>query len=74
MTLKRQSRVAWRLAAILAVVDLGGIALLGLRLRPYWVAKYRGRRADLHGAILVLAPLASADLDSLSAVEIVRND
>src|SRR5436309_900582 len=47
---KRTNRVAWCLAATLALVVLGGIGLLGVRLRPYWVAKYCGRGASLPGA------------------------
>jgi uncharacterized protein YjbI with pentapeptide repeats len=61
---KRTNRVAWGLAAGLAAVVLGGIGLLGVRLRPYWVAKYRGAGADLQRAVLVYAPLAGVDLGS----------
>src|SRR2546421_3817162 len=57
----KNPKARW-LAASLAVVVLGGIGLLGARLRPYWVAKYRGRAANLHQAELFLAPLAGADL------------
>ena len=53
--------MAWGLAAILAVLLLGGVGLLGVRLKPYWVAKYRGRNASLHAAILINAPLAGVD-------------
>ncbi len=59
---KRTNRVAWGLVAILATVLLGGVGVLGVRLRPYWVAKYRGENADLHCAFLVGAPLAHAQL------------
>jgi hypothetical protein len=55
--MKKTNRVAWTLAGILALVVIGGIAALGVRLRPYWVAKYRGEGADLRGANLILAPL-----------------
>jgi uncharacterized protein YjbI with pentapeptide repeats len=57
------NRVAWGLAAILAVPLLGGIVWLGVRLRPYWVAKYRGKGANLHAAMLAFAPLSGADLE-----------
>ena len=50
------------MAAILAVAMVGGVGLLGVRLRPYWVAKYRGEEADLSGAFLRFAPLAGAQL------------
>jgi uncharacterized protein YjbI with pentapeptide repeats len=54
-----RNRVAWALAAILAVVTLGGgVALL----KPYWIARYRGQGADLRNAILPFAPLAEARL------------
>jgi hypothetical protein len=59
---RRTTRTAWWLSAALAVALLGGAAVLGARLKPYWVAKYRGEGADLHGAVLVGAPLAGADL------------
>jgi uncharacterized protein YjbI with pentapeptide repeats len=51
------------MALLLTAVVLGGIGALGFRLKPYWVAKYRGVRADLRGALLIYAPLAGADLD-----------
>jgi uncharacterized protein YjbI with pentapeptide repeats len=57
-----RNRMAWGLAAVLAVVVLGGVGLLGLRLRPYWVAKYRGQRAHLFGATLRGAHLEAANL------------
>jgi uncharacterized protein YjbI with pentapeptide repeats len=41
---------------------LGGIAVLGVRFRPYWLASYRGEGADLRGAVLVHASLPSASL------------
>src|SRR5437879_13028832 len=62
MVNKRTPRPAWWLAAILAVALLTGLGVLGVRLRPYWVAKYRGEGADLHGAWLVHASLDGADL------------
>jgi uncharacterized protein YjbI with pentapeptide repeats len=58
----KTNRVAWGLAAILAVVVVAGAGVLGVRLRSYWVAKYRGHGADLHGAFLAHAPLAGSDL------------
>src|SRR5437899_2728914 len=62
MAKTKVSRVAWVLAAILAAALLGGIVPLSLWLRSYWTAKYRGNEADLHGVVLILAPLADADL------------
>src|SRR5438477_83974 len=59
---KRTNRMAWGLASILAALLLGGIWLFGVRLRPYWMAKYRGEEADLSGALLISAPLAGAAL------------
>jgi uncharacterized protein YjbI with pentapeptide repeats len=47
---------------VLAAVLLGGIGVLGVRLRPYWVAKYRGNFADLHNALLAGAHLQGAHL------------
>src|SRR3954451_20062738 len=47
---------------LLAVVVLGGLGLLGLRLRPYVVAKYWGVGANLQGAMLPFAPLQGANL------------
>jgi uncharacterized protein YjbI with pentapeptide repeats len=59
-------RTAWGIAAILAFVVLGGIALLLVRLRPYWVAKCAGVEADLHGAEIPFAPLRCANLAGAS--------
>src|SRR6266852_3887940 len=56
------NRTAWRLAVVLGAVMLGGVGLLGIRLKPYWIAKYRGQGADLRGALLIWAPLRHADL------------
>lgn len=56
------NRIMWVLIALLTGVALVGIGALGVRLRPYWVAKYRGEKADLHGAVLVFAPLSGTDL------------
>src|SRR4051812_39992369 len=53
------NRAAWGLVVVMAVGVLGGGGLLGGRLWPYLVAKYRGEQADLAGAILVHAPLRS---------------
>jgi hypothetical protein len=63
---KRTNRIAWGLAAVLAMALLGAIALLGVRLRPYWVAKYRGDGAELDHQMLIRAPLAGADLMAAS--------
>jgi hypothetical protein len=57
---KRPNRVAWALAAGLSAVLLGGTVMLGVRLRPYWQARYRGKGADLRRAVLIHAPLAGA--------------
>jgi hypothetical protein len=57
------NRIAWGLATALAVVVLGGVGALGVQLRPYWVAKYRGQEADLRHAVLVGAPLQGAVLE-----------
>src|SRR5436309_15588441 len=38
------------------------IWLLAAPLRPYWVAKYSGKSADLRRVTLVFAPFAHADL------------
>src|SRR2546427_587010 len=58
----KTSRTAWWLAAILAAVVLGGVGLLGSTARSYWIARYRGEKADLHSALLIHAPLAGAFL------------
>ena len=58
----RTNRTIWILCSALAVVVLAGIGLLAVRLKPYWVAKYRGEGADLHGAVLPGAPLEDANL------------
>jgi Uma2 family endonuclease len=49
-------RVARALAAVLAVVVLGSLALLSVWLRPYVVARFRGAGANLRGAALLHAP------------------
>src|SRR4051794_20971559 len=61
-TTKRTNRVAQFWVAAMAVAILAGIGALGIRLRPYWVAKYRGLGADLHGASLPGAQLVGAEL------------
>jgi hypothetical protein len=50
------------LCALLSVIVLGGIGVLGVRLRPYWVARYRGAGANLQGAALPGARLQGVDL------------
>src|ERR1043166_8776231 len=50
-------RRAWGMAVLLAAVLLGSGALVAARLRPYWIARYRGEKAQLHGAWLPRAPL-----------------
>jgi uncharacterized protein YjbI with pentapeptide repeats len=61
---KPTNRVAWGLAVVLTAGVVAAVGMLGVQLRPYWVAKYRGREADLRGAALPYAPLAGAELDS----------
>jgi uncharacterized protein YjbI with pentapeptide repeats len=56
------NRTPWTVCGLLAEVVLGEVGVLGVRLRPYWVANYHGDRADLHGAVLVSAPLRGANL------------
>jgi len=63
MAKQTAQRTGWVLCALLAAVMLGGVGLLGVRLKPYWVAKYRGSGADLEGALLVGAPLRGAILE-----------
>src|SRR5262249_52318905 len=63
MAKRRTNQPLWMMNILLAAVVLAGIGVLLIRLRPYWVAKYRGKRADLHGAALPFAPLAGAALD-----------
>jgi hypothetical protein len=38
-------RATWAVCALLVGGGLGGVGVLGVRLKPYWVAKYRGERA-----------------------------
>src|SRR5437870_3154894 len=57
------TRPIWVLCALLAAGMLAGITLLFVRLKPYWIAKYRGEEADLRGAILIWAPLRQANLE-----------
>jgi hypothetical protein len=61
---KRTNRVAWGLVVVLAARVLVGTGLLVVRVPPYWVAKYRGRGANLRGAALPFAPLREAFLDT----------
>jgi uncharacterized protein YjbI with pentapeptide repeats len=58
----KTNRRMWLLIALLGGVVLAGVGALGVRLRPYWVAKYRGYCADLRRTTLRFAPLAYADL------------
>jgi uncharacterized protein YjbI with pentapeptide repeats len=48
--------------ALLVWLVLAGVGALAVRMRPYLVAKYRGRRADLEEAVLVHASLPGAIL------------
>jgi pentapeptide repeat protein len=70
MVKRRTKRVAWMLAAILAVALLGGSGLLFLQLWPYnrfgpycyWIARHRGTNALLMDARLRFASLPGAEL------------
>ena len=62
MAKTKTSRIAWGIAAILAMALLGGIGLLGVWLRCYWVARHRGQGADLEGTRLEGADLRGANL------------
>jgi tetratricopeptide (TPR) repeat protein len=55
------NRIRWVVWALMAGVVLG-VGLLGVRLRPYWVARCHGEFATLPGAVLHHAPLANANL------------
>jgi uncharacterized protein YjbI with pentapeptide repeats len=68
MTMRGIRWVAWGLAAILAVMVLGGIGLLGVRLRPYCVARFWGENAELARAELPRAPLSFAVLRGANLV------
>ena len=50
--------MVWGLAVALVV----GVVALGVRFRPYWVARYRGEGADLHGTNLQGANLHGVNL------------
>src|SRR5207302_4771940 len=65
MAKRRTNRAAWGAAAILAAMLLVGAGLLLVRLRPYWVAKYRGKGANLRGVVLVFVPLSGAAPDGI---------
>jgi len=39
MKTRSNNRIVWLVLTLLAAVVLGGVAVLGVRLRPYWVAK-----------------------------------
>src|SRR6478672_7840746 len=59
---QKTNGVAWGVAGILLAGLLVGFAMLFVRLRPYWIAKYHGEGADLRQAFLSLAPLHAAIL------------
>jgi hypothetical protein len=59
---QRVNAVAWWAGTILALSMLGAIGLLFVRLRRYWIVKYRGVGARMRGAQLPGAPLAAANL------------
>src|SRR5205823_14853677 len=63
MSKPKRSRSIWALCAALAIPLLVGLGFLFTRLKPYWVARYHGKGADLHAARLAFAPLAGAALD-----------
>jgi Pentapeptide repeats (8 copies) len=59
-----KNRVAWGLAVVLAAMTLGGIGWVAMSwAKAYRIARHQGKQADLHGAFLMYAPLASADLE-----------
>jgi hypothetical protein len=58
MVKRRMNRMAWALAAILAVVLLGGIGLLAVRMGPYWEVKYRAGPIT-PGTIVILRSTSS---------------
>jgi uncharacterized protein YjbI with pentapeptide repeats len=58
----KPNRIEAVVCAILTGLVLVGVGALGVRLRPYWVARYRGADADLRGAVLIGAPLRGVDL------------
>jgi hypothetical protein len=60
----KNNRIAWSVCALLAGVVLIGVGVLGLRLRPYYVAIVAGRGANLRRTSLRFAPLRRADLCS----------
>jgi uncharacterized protein YjbI with pentapeptide repeats len=76
MTRPNTNRTTCGVCALLAAVVLAGVAALGVRLWPYWVAKYHGRGADLHRAILTRAPLRGVDLEesNLQGASLARAD
>jgi hypothetical protein len=57
-----EGRTLWGATTLLALLVLAGISLLGVRLRPYWVARYRGVGANLRGAVLIHARLQGVNL------------
>jgi hypothetical protein len=44
---RRTNRVVCGAATVLGVELMIAVGLLGVRLKPYWLAKYRGRCANL---------------------------
>jgi hypothetical protein len=59
---KRTARMTLAVCAVAAAVILWATGLLLVRLKPYWVAKYRGEGANLERVMLIYAPLARASL------------
>src|SRR5207249_2855871 len=65
----REGRMGERLQTILIRTIVTGLVawaawLLFIYVHPYWVARFRGKGADLRAATLVFAPLAHANLES----------
>lgn len=73
---KRKNRVTWGLVMVLGGVMLGGAGLLLIHFRPYLVARFFGREANLTQASLPNAWLARANLRGaqLTGSEMQRAD
>ena len=62
MVKRKTNWLAIWLCASFAAAELVGASLAIIRLRPYWIAKYRGAGADLRQSFLQWAPLHRAIL------------
>src|SRR5438874_1608558 len=62
MTGQKRPRAIWAISAVLGGVVVLATVLLLVGLRAYWVAKYRGRRANLAGALLLHSYLPAVRL------------